>query len=334
MAKESKRSRKSKIKNHTRKNICNPNARKNKVSKDSCFTPTALELLKVFYNKEHPGRPIKETHPKNILREMKLKTNRECQEDSCLINKFATTMRDKKMLKILLYPPPKPSEWDRKNTKVDEDIWLSDADIKDVLNQYEQAYSHFAFIGPSPIDYDTRLKDDNCVCPKLCSIDIKKYLQPPTGKAPITKIGIVFNLDPHYKGGSHWVALFVDMEHDFIFYFDSTATRIPKLIHQLVKHIQMQGLSLVNPKHFVFHENTITEHQKSNTECGMYCLYFIITMLLREKEINYHDTTKPNTMTTEELFSLFKGGKKGDRKKTRIPDKLVFKKRNEYFSVS
>ena len=26
----------------------------------------------------------------------------------------------------------------------------------------------------------------------------------------ITKIGLIFNLDPHYKEGSHWVAMFID----------------------------------------------------------------------------------------------------------------------------
>ena len=286
MAKESRRRKKHKKNHHTRKNICNPNARKNKVSKDSCFTSHALELLKKLYNKENPSTPIRESNPIHILREMKSRTSQTCENDSCLINSFTANPRDRKMLKTLLYPPPRPSEWNLSNPGKDEDIWLSDKDIKDVLNQYEHAYSYFAFIGPSPIDYNTKLEDDNCVCPKLCNINIETYLHPKDGKSPITKLGIVFNLDPHYKRGSHWVALFVDMVEDFIFYFDSTAAKIPKLIRQLVKTIQSQGESLNIPKHFSFHENTRTQHQRSNTECGMYCLYFIITMLLREKEIN------------------------------------------------
>jgi len=316
----------------TKKNICNPNSRKKKVTKYSCFTPSALELLKNMYNEKNPDRPLKETNPINILREMKLKTNKKCKDDTCLIESFTANTRDRKMLKTLLYPPPKPSQWNVSKMKKDEDIWLSDEDIKDVLNQYEQAYSHFAFIGPSPIDYNTRLNDNNCVCPKLCNLNIEKYLQPDNGKNPITEIGVVFNLDPHYKGGSHWVALFIDMKEDFIFYFDSTAAEIPKLIFQLVKEIQSQGSLLKNPKQFTFHQNTLTEHQKSNTECGMYCLYFTITMLLREKEINYDSPNSSEKMTKEELFALFKGRKRGSRNKKRIDDSIVYKKRNEYFS--
>lgn len=329
MAKPSKRSKKG-GKHRTRKNICNPNSRKNKVFKDTCFTPNALELLKKLYNTENPKNPITGKDPRNILREMREKVGNTCKEDICIIDKFTTNNREKKMLQTLLYPPPKPTEWDTSRVKQDEDIWLSDEDIKDVLNQYEQAYPEFSFIGPSPIDYNTRLKDKQCVCPKLCNLNIENCLYPKDGNYPTNKIGIVFNLDPHYKGGSHWVALFVDMIDYFIFYFDSTGAKIPRLIHELVNNIQSQGLSLTVPKQFIFDQNDKTEHQKSNTECGMYCLYFTITMLLREKEIDYDVTNQNKKMTKEELFSLFKGGK---NKKKRIKDELVYKKRNEYFST-
>ena len=49
------------------------------------------------------------------------------------------------------------------------------------------------------------------------------------------------------------------------------------------------------------------EHQKTDSECGMYCLYFIIEML-KDKDIK--------------CFL-----------KNKIPDVKVFKLRNEYFNI-
>jgi hypothetical protein len=214
------------------------------------------------------------------------------------------------MLKTLLFPPPKPSEW-----YDDPDAWLSNFDIMKVLNQYQISFPNFAFIGPSPIDYDTRMNKTTCVCKNLCEFDVKKYLD-----KNVTKIGIVFNLDPHTKGGSHWVAMFVDLIDDFVFFFNSTGEKIPSRIKQFATTVISQGKLL--GKKITFHENTKTEHQKSNTECGMYCLYFIITMLIRKKEIGDIHAE----MNKSQLFDLFQGTT------GRLPDKQMFEKRNEYFS--
>lgn len=220
------------------------------------------------------------------------------------------------MLKALLYPPPKPENWDD-----DPDAWLSNFDIMDVLNQYEKSYPNFTLIGPSSIDYDTEIHPNQFVCRRLREFNLETYLQK---TPPITKIGVVFNLDPHYKGGSHWVSLFIDLEHYFIFYFDSNGNSIPANIKKFVDMVMKQASTLELPKKLEFHQNTKTEHQMTNTECGMYSLYFIITMLLREKEIKYDvEGGGSQKMTTQELFDLFKN--------KRIPDMFVFEKRDEYF---
>ena len=39
------------------------------------------------------------------------------------------------------------------------------------------------------------------------------------------KIGVIFNLDKHDQSGSHWVAMFIDLENKFFFYFDSFILR-------------------------------------------------------------------------------------------------------------
>lgn len=309
----------------TKRAFCNPNARKNKIANNTCFTPKSIDLLKEYYNQNNPGSMIQSKEPKDILREIQLNTNQKCKEDICLINEFAKSKRDQNVLKALLFPPPRPEKWDQ-----DPDTWLTNFDIMDVLNQYETAYPNFAFIGPSPINYNTRLSGIKCVCPKLCQLNLSKYLNhiDPKRGVPIDKIGIVFNLDPHHKSGSHWVSMFIDLVDNFVFFFNSTGSRIPKRINNLVIDVIRQGEKLTPPKKMVFHQNTNTAHQKANTECGMYCMYFIITMLLREKEINY-TSTESKKLSVSELIHLFKGTKGNPR----IPDAQVFKKRNEYYSA-
>ena len=46
--------------------------------------------------------------------------------------------------------------------------------------------------------------------------------------------GISFNLDPHYKSGSHWVSLYVHIPKKIIYYFDSNGDKTPKEIKKLI----------------------------------------------------------------------------------------------------
>jgi hypothetical protein len=213
-------------------------------------------------------------------------------------------------LEKFLFAPSQPAEWKKKPNE-----WLSNFDIFEVLHQYELTHSTFKAIGPTPIDFDSRPKDESgkCVWEELCTFQLNNYLE--KGK---TKLGMVFNLDKHDERGSHWVSLFVDLEDWFLFYLDSAGNRIPKEIRALVKRIQRQGMSLSPPLKFKFYENYPLEHQLGNTECGMYSLYFIITMLTGETEGRTFRTAR-------EKIEFFK--------KKRVPDKYVSKYRKIYFNV-
>jgi hypothetical protein len=321
--------KKMKLKTTRKKLYCNPHARKNKIAKNSCFTPKAIDLLKNFYNQQNPNKKIQSNSSKTILNTLQTITQDTCTNDICLIKSFTTNKRDESMLKSLLFPPPQPAHWDD-----EPDSWLSNFDIMDVLNQYENTHPQFRFIGPSSIDYDTKIEispnKSRCVCKKLCEFQLNDHIQYSKNKTkqPVEKIGIIFNMDPHDKRGSHWVSMFIDITENFIFYFDSNGNAIPKQIQKFSQTVMDQGKNMTPPKYFELHQNTKTEHQMKNTECGMYCLYFIITMLLREKEISYNKEGggTRDKMTKKELFHLFKN--------TRIPDEFVFGKRDEYFLKS
>ena len=152
--------------------------------------------------------------------------------------------------------------------------WLSSIDIMNVMKQYEKAYKCFDFIGPTPIDFDTRKLYGECVWDELCNFSIQEQIK--NGK---TKIGIIFNTDPHYKPGQHWISMFINIKKKRIFFFDSTGDKAPPEIMNFVNRIKEEGLQLNKKIKFKFDSNEGVEHQYGNTECGIYSLYFIVHML-------------------------------------------------------
>jgi hypothetical protein len=274
----------------------------------SCFTAPALYQLKEHYNKHHPSTPILSKTPSQLWHDFRTRFF-SCKREDCWLKEIDNAELRENLEKFL-FAPSQPVEWKKKPNE-----WLSNFDIFEVLHQYELTHSTFKAIGPTPIDFDSRPKDESgkCVWEELCTFQLNNYLE--KGK---TKLGMVFNLDKHDERGSHWVSLFVDLEDWFLFYLDSAGNRIPKEIRALVKRIQIQGMSLSPPLKFKFYENYPLEHQLGNTECGMYSLYFIITMLTGETEGRTFQTAR-------EKIEFFK--------KKRVPDKYVSKYRKIYFNV-
>jgi len=253
---------------------CNPKTKGKTVLKDSCFPPETLVLIKNSYNKYHPQNQIQSTDLIQIWNELKEKMS-TCNKEDCWLNQIHD-IDVRKKIQIDSFAPTQPKEW-----KKNPNEWLSNFDIINVLIQYEKTYKNFYLIGPTPIDFDTRPKEleGQCVWEELCKFHLDKLFN--DGKR---KIGIVFNLDKHNQSGSHWVSLFIDLDEKFAFYMDSAGNKIPKEIEELFKRIYSQGLEMHPPLKIKFYENSPIEHQMGNTECGMYTLYFIITMLTGETE--------------------------------------------------
>jgi hypothetical protein len=175
--------------------------------------------------------------------------------------------------------------------------WLNNFDIENVLNQYEELTSDFEFIGPVPIDFDTKLGAlGRCVSDALCALSVESLW-----KAGKRKIGVVFNLDPHDKGGSHWIAMYSDLSTGSIYFFDSYGMAPPKEVVALMNRIKEQGDRLVgtliktriagqlpnSPNYkeistagpFRIYYNT-KRFQYKNSECGPFSMNFIVDLLL------------------------------------------------------
>jgi hypothetical protein len=256
------------------------------------MTPDTIEKIKNAYNQEHPSSKIKSNNADTVFKTLKKKyLCKSGVQDACWISTIGNKNLQRE-IKKKIFVPEKPAEWKKKPNE-----WLSNFDILNVLKQYEEAYSFFRFIGPTPIDFDKRL-GNVCVTQDLCSfhLNIQKHSQ----------IGIIFNLDEHDEPGSHWVSMYIDIDDKKIYYFDSASTEIPKEIVVLKDRLIQE-----NPE-FTFLSNS-TEHQRGNTECGMYSLFFIVQMLMSKN--------RP---------SLFQTRFNNERKK--ITDKTVEEYRDIYFN--
>ena len=220
-----------------------------------------------MWNARHPDALIKTNDTKEIWNIIQDHLKSVCSKESCWLKQnFVGNEKSKKLMEDS-FAPESPKSWKKKTNE-----WLSSIDILRVMKQYEKAYKCFEFMGPSPIDYDTKKMYGECVWEELCNFNLKEQMN--KGK---TKIGVSFNLDPHYLGGSHWVSLFINIKKNTIFYFDSGGDKIPPRIMKFVKTVISQGKGLGID--FKFDQNYPVEHQYGNTECGIYSIFFIAHML-------------------------------------------------------
>ena len=144
--------------------------------------------------------------------------------------------------------------------------WLSTLDINKTLVQYENKYPDFVFLGAVPIDFN-----------ELDYYPFKKMNFNELRKEGKNKLGVIFNLDEHYKGGSHWVSLFSDLEKGQVYFSDSYGRKPEKRINHFIDRIK-DYLETCNIDNLDIRHNP-TQHQKGNSECGVYSINFILRLL-------------------------------------------------------
>jgi len=190
-------------------------------------------------------------------------------EEHCLLDKADIDENSKKNLRTYLRPR-RPQKWDE-----DPDMWLDNFNIEHVMKQYEASLPWFRFLGIFPIDFsapDPYKKDgqQQCLYKETCELNLMAEYN-----KGIRGIGLIFNLDPHYKGGSHWVGLYINLMNKnkpFVGYYDSYGYKTPPLIARLMRSfkLQVKGCTLgYNARRF----------QYGNSECGMFSMYYIICMI-------------------------------------------------------
>ena len=263
---------KKQTKSKTIKLGCSPNVNHDKDF--TCYNSDSLIKLRDLWNGRHPDLLIESKDDREIWKSLKIYMSDVCKTEKCWLKQNFASNNLTDELKNYTFVPETPNKW-----KENKNEWLNSLDIERVMKQYEKKHNNFDFLGPSPIDFNKKLSDDTCVWEELCNFDLKEnFLKNKT------KIGIIFNTDPHYLGGSHWISMFIDINKKFILFFDSTGDDVPKEIKQFIKKIKKQGNDI--GKKFKVYINK-KKHQRGNSECGMYSLHTIIGLLDNEHDVNF-----------------------------------------------
>lgn len=204
--------------------------------------------------------------------EEKLFQSLGCQkgEEHCLLDKAPLEDDVKKELRTEYLRPRRPKSWEG-----DPDMWLDNYNILGVMNQYQKAYPWFKFLGVFPIDFSapdpySHGGEAQCLYKETCALNLKEEYA-----KGIRGIGMIFNLDPHFKGGSHWVGLYINITNikkPFVGYFDSYGYKVPPLIARLMRSFKLQ----IHACELGFNARRF---QYGDSECGMFSMYFIICMM-------------------------------------------------------
>tara|TARA_B110001454_G_C12709156_1_gene429946 strand:+ start:1433 stop:2239 length:807 start_codon:yes stop_codon:yes gene_type:complete len=262
--------------------ICSPH-----ISGKICYSKNDLLYITRLYNK-YTNNKIKLSNLKklelwNLLHDRfeHLCDNQLCWIEQKYIPKhFYIKTKDK-------FKPKMPHSWFK---NINE--WLSTLEIEAVMNQYDQKYKKFKFLGAVPSD-----------CPKSITCSLTNLNLKDFSKKKITKIGVIFNLDEHHQSGSHWVALIIDLGQKSVYYYDSNGNEPNKNILHFINEI-LHKMKLFYNKKINYKINTKV-HQKTNTECGMFSMMFLINYLKYNnfnKVINLNPNDKEMTNLRRVLF--------------------------------
>jgi hypothetical protein len=230
----------------------------------SCYAKETLIQLRDAYNRVYKSDPISSKYTglrlwkvlRNRFEKARFCDRNHPNDEKCFLKAFSDPALRRK-LERYVFAPPRPQSW-----KKNKNEWLTNFNILHVMEQYEEVYKEFEFLGPSTIDFE-RVIDHACVSEEICKMsltDLKKK-----GK---TQIGIILNLDTYDKGGSHWVALYINLSSKQAYFFDSVGHRAPQQVRAFIARFPELSFS----------ENKVP-HQRSTSECGMYAMNFIIFML-------------------------------------------------------
>jgi len=291
-------------------------------SSGSCYSLESLLRMTAAYNttlSKHSKKSKKYGDP-IVIREDKayLVQNltaamaRVCDDQLCWMKqKFVRALRDAEINNYTFLPKLSQKKFD----------WLSTTNIVEKMDQYEIKYKDFKFVGCVPMDFD-----------QLPHYGIRKMNYDELYNAGIRRLGYVFNLDYSTGRGTHWVSMFVNLKHNQIYYFDSCArpptSEVKALVNRIAtwcyhrnilkKKTMLEDSSIDEPfmgkqKNLIekvienIKYNTI-QHQRKNSECGVYSINFIIRMLNGEKfeDICKNITDDDNMNKCRPIYFRFK----------------------------
>ena len=285
---------------------------KNRKNGNGCFSNDSLLKLIEAWNKTNLNNKIiiKSNYSNTKLWKLlnnKMKNICDDGQDWCWAGVLDKMTNDKeikqniKKIEKIELKPEKPDEW-LKNPIT----WLSNYDIDNVMRQYELNKMYkYKFIGVFPIDFSVKDHFGKCVFSELCSINVNNYIN-----KKIKFVGLITNLDKHDQPGSHWTSTFIILDPKLkcygSYYYDSTARKIPLYVLNFLKDIKKQ-MDLKYPNNNFIITYNKKQHQKKNTECGMFSILFQIrwlNLIQHNKDTIFDDIVNDSDISDENMYLL------------------------------
>jgi hypothetical protein len=185
----------------------------------SCFTLEQLIKIAKAYNdnKDNTEKIIISNTKSELVEQLKSRLSNICSTQTCWLKlDFIKELNDEDINEYTLRPIGPREKYD----------WLSTTNINDVVSQYHKKDPSLLFLGAVPYDFQELL------ILGIGNIDFNKLFEENK-----YKIGLVINLDEHYKTGSHWVALYTDLLQNQVYFFDSYGKKPRKRIKTFISKI-------------------------------------------------------------------------------------------------
>ncbi len=276
-------------------------------SDGSCFTLDSLKKIATNYNKKNSNKIDINLPKAQLVSELEKKLENKCSDQTCWLRLDIVKELENEDIESNTFRPRGPSK---------KYEWLSTSHINDVIEQYQKIHNDFLFLGAVPLDFED-----------LPVLGISNLNFADLEKQGKTKIGLVINLDEHWKDGSHWVGLFSDLANNQIYYFDSLGKkplkRTRKFVNKIAKYLYSKKYGEKLPINDILQkikktggQNTNTnthlkklmdgnfdirynhiQHQFDNSECGVYSINFIVRLVSGETFDNViNNITKDEAM--------------------------------------
>ena len=226
----------------------------------SCFpTATLLDVLTALGETDLP-----KTRRKMLSR---IRSLLNCPTDRCVSGHASLPVALSERLSQALVTLA-PVSW-----RMSPTTWLSNVDIEDKIAEMFRCESrrHCELVGVFPMNAMHAIKGGECVSRELCEYD-------PVSRRRSKRVAfMVFNTDYHGMPGKHWVCFAAVLDPSDkrygLYYYDPVGKPPDGDILQITARLKL-ALDAADGRDVAFDWNDV-RNQRSNTECGMFCLAFI-----------------------------------------------------------
>lgn len=251
-----------------------------------CSDESTIELIRQLVKNLNPNEELKKMVNKEIVEKAKKLLN--CDEESCVIahSEFEKIAGKKTVddIKDKRFKPEGP--WNSKE-------WLSNFNIDQVLDQWKDIFPGFVHIPYQMRDFEEQRKE-------LATINIADEY-----RKGMKSFGTVVNTDPSNKNGTHWFCLYGDFNKSdsiTLEYFNSSGSLPLREIHEWLhktKDILEKRLKKTVKIVIVSRD----EIQKSDSECGVFSLWYIYCRL---KDVPYQHFSKLGSVNDNDMYEFRK----------------------------